>query len=159
MNMLKKIGGLVFIVAFIVVFIVLMAGDKKIEHIEDTNGADNYSLQTITDENIEKRDIGAKGFASETNNITNKTKYYSKKFTGVTEVDGGTSISSEYTIFIHRFVVKEGNAKLVLLQDDKIVHEFAPSETMQEFTIENADGSYMSLRIAGESAKFELELF
>ena len=158
MNMLKKIGGLVFIVAFIVVFIIL-ASNNKIEHIEDTNGADNYSLQTITDENIEKRDIGAKGFASETNNITNKTKYYSKKFTGVTEVDGGTSISSEYTIFIHRFVVKEGNAKLVLLQDDKIVHEFAPGETMQEFTVENAKGSYMSLRIAGESAKFELELF
>ena len=159
MNMIKKLGGLIFIVAFIVVFIVLMAGDKKIEHIEDTNGADNYSLQTITDENIEKRDIGAKGFVSETNNITNKTKYYSKKYTGVTEVDGGTCITSEYTIYIQRFELKEGNAKLVLLKDDKIVHEFKPGETMQEFSVENAKGSYMSLRIAGESAKFELELF
>ena len=159
MNMIKKLGGIIFVVAFIVVFIVLMAGDKKIEHIEDTNGADNYSLQTITDENIELRDIGAKGFASKTNNITNKTTYYSNKYTGVTEVDGGTAISSEYTIFVHRFEVEEGNAKLVLLKDDKIVHEFEPSETIQEFTVENAQGSYMSLRIAGESAKFELELF
>ena len=34
---------------------------SDLEHIEDTNGPDNYSLTTITDENIIKRDIGALG--------------------------------------------------------------------------------------------------
>ena len=56
------------------------------EHIEDTNGAENYELQTITDDNIINQDMGAMGFTVSTNNITNMTEFSSKKFTGVHEV-------------------------------------------------------------------------
>ena len=32
---------------------------SDLEHIEDTNGPDNFALTTITDENIIQQDIGA----------------------------------------------------------------------------------------------------
>ena len=79
-------------------------------------------------------------------------------FTGVTEVFDATAISGKYTIYINKFDVDKGNVKLVLVQDDKIVHEFTPNEAAQEYTLENASGSRISLRIAGESADFKLDI-
>ena len=158
MRPIKKILGILWIVVFIGVFCFLMLNDKKIEHIEDTNGADNYSLQVITDDNIELMDFGAKGFGSTTDNITNRIVYSSKNYSGVTEVEGYTSIGDSYTAYVKRFDLKEGNAKLVLVVDDKIVHEFKPNESLQDFTVEGVKGAYISIRLAGESANFKLEI-
>ena len=155
---IKKLLGLVWLVVFIGVFCLLMLNDKKIEHIEDTNGADNYSLQVITDENIELMDFGAKGFGSTTNNVTNRTVYSSKNYSGVTEVEGYTSVGNSYTAYVNKFELKAGNAKLVLVVDDKIVHEFEPNESLQEYTVEGVKGAYISIRLAGESANFKLDI-
>ena len=158
MTPIKKLGGLVFIVGFLIVWFILASGSESIDHIEDTNGADNYALQVLTDENIVKRDVGAKGFSSTTNNITNRITYSSKKYTGVTEVDGYTSLGTTCTVCVNYFDLYEGNAKLVVMKDDEIVHEFAPNEGLQYFTVENAKGAYISFRLAGESAKFKLDI-
>ena len=155
---IKKILGFLWVVVFIGVFCFLMLNDKKIEHIEDTNGAEDYSLQVITDENIELMDYGAKGFGSTTDNITNRTVYSSKNYSGVTEVEGYTSVGDSYTAYVNYFDVKQGNAKLVLVVDDKIVHEFKPNEAAQEFTVEGTKGAYVSIRLAGESANFKLDI-
>lgn len=50
--------------------------------------------------------------------------------------------------------MEAGNFKMVLLVDDKIVHEFDRNETMQNYVLEDITGE-VSLRIACESAKFE----
>ena len=50
--------------------------NSDLEHIEDTNGAENYALQTITDENIIKRDVGAMGLKISTDAITNTKTYF-----------------------------------------------------------------------------------
>ena len=55
---IKNILWIIFAVAVVVLCIVWFLGND-LKHIEDTNGADNYDLQTITDENICKMDIGA----------------------------------------------------------------------------------------------------
>ena len=60
---------------------------SDIEHIEDTNGPDNYSLTTITDENIIRRDIGATGLNKKKGLLTGDViEFTSKKFTGVEEI-------------------------------------------------------------------------
>lgn len=157
MTPIKKLFGLVIIAAFLAAWFFLAAGNS-IEHIEDTNGPEDYTLQTINDGNIEQMNYGAKGFSYTTDNITNRNTYKSKKYSGVTEIIGETPISNSYTLYVNYYDLNEGNAKLVLTKDDKIVHEFLPNEGPQDFTVENARGAYISLRLAGESASFKLDI-
>lgn len=127
-----------------------------LEHIEDTNGADNYSLQTITDSNIINRDIGAMGLKTSTDSISNTTTYSSDKFTGVEEIYGENIWGNRFDITINHARVDSGNFRIVLLEGDKIVHEFKLNELTQSYTLENPNG-YISLRIAGESADFQFD--
>lgn len=123
------------------------------QHIEDTNGADNYKLQTITDYNIIKLDVGALNVKESTSAITNTTTYSSDKFTGVYEIYGENIKGNRFDISINHAQVNAGNFKMVLVHNDEIVHEFKLNELMQDYTLENPDG-YVALRIAGESADF-----
>lgn len=124
-----------------------------LEHIEDTNGADNFTLQTITDDNIINLDTGALNLKESTDAISNTTTYSSDKFTGVAEIYGINLSGNRFDITINHARVDSGNFRIVLLEDDRIVHEFKLNELSQSFTLENPSG-YISLRIAGESADF-----
>ncbi len=129
---------------------------SDLEHIEDTNGAENYALQTITDSNIINRDIGAMGLNTTTDTISNVTTYSSKKFTGVEEIYGNNIWGNRFEITVNHARVDSGNFKIVLVEDEKIVHEFKLNELTQTYVLENP-GGYISLRIAGESADFRLD--
>lgn len=141
--------------ALIIVFAVWMLG-SDLEHIEDTNGAENFELQTITDDNIIKMDTGALNLKESADSITNTTTYSSDKFTGVAEIYGNNIWGNRFDITINHARVDSGNFKIVLLEDEKIVHEFKLNELTQSFTLENPSG-YISLRIAGESADFQFD--
>ena len=123
------------------------------QHIEDTNGADNYKLQSITDDNIINRDIGALNVKESKSSITGTTTYSSDKFTGVYEIFGENIVGNRFDISINHAAVSSGNFKMVLVHNDEIVHEFKLNELMQDYTLENPNG-YVALRIAGESADF-----
>ena len=130
-----------------------------VEHIEDTNGVHDFTLQTIKNENIVKLDLGSRGVTESTNNITNTVTYSSKKFTGVYEIYGENLWANRYEITVNHARVDYGNFKMVLLVDDEIVHEFALNELTQTFVIEDTVSGYVSLRIAGESAKFQFDYY
>ncbi len=83
----KKILVVICAIVIVVVAVIWFTQDG-LEHIEDMNGADNYTLQQITDSNIINRDIGAMGLKITTDSISNTTTYSSKKFTGVEEIYG-----------------------------------------------------------------------
>lgn len=155
MYQIKKLLGMIVAIAFVVVACIL-GFSNSVEHIEDTNGENDYSLQVITDKNIETLDFGSKGFSETTNNVTNERYFSSKKFTGVADVFEVTSLGSSCTVYVNYFDVRGGNIKLVVVKDGKIVHEFKPNEVAQQFTVENVKGSSVALRIAGESASFKL---
>lgn len=144
-------------VILVIVCCVWMFG-SNLEHIEDTNGADNYSLQSITDDNIIKMDLGALNLKESTGSISNTTTYSSNKFTGVSEIYGENIIGNRLEITINHARVDSGNFKIVLLEDDKIVHEFKLNELTQTYVLENPSG-YISLRIAGESADFMFDYY
>ena len=152
MEKLKKILLGVGVVVFIAVFVIWMAG-SDLEHIEDTNGPDNYSLQQITDYNIINMDIGALN-VSKTKTPLSETEYSSDKFTGVYDIFTTDIVGNRFDVTLFNTVVNSGNFKVVLIHNDEIVHEFRLNELMQTYTLENPHGA-VSLRIAGESADFE----
>lgn len=154
MEKLKKILTGIAVVAIAGYFVFTMFG-KSIDHIEDTNGADNYWLQEITDDNIIKLDIGAKNLSETHSVLSSLPEYSSKKFTGVSELYQTNIIGNRFDITIYNLWVESGNLKVVLLHNDEIVHEFKLNELSQTYTLKNPKGT-VSLRVAGESADFTM---
>lgn len=157
MYKIKKILPGAVVIIFIVVFAIMMFS-SGIEHIEDTNGADNYTLQKITDDNIINMDVGSLNVGRKKSAISDTVTYSSKKFTGVTEIFTKNTIATRFTITVNHAAVNSGNFKMVLVYNDEIVHEFKLNELTQEFTLENVKGT-IALRIAGESADFMFDYY
>ena len=155
---LKKAVSFALVVALVAVGF-LWFGKTNLEHIEDTNGPENYALQVLTDDNIRKLDVGARNVGQSTSFLTGDTvTYSSKKFTGVYEVFSTNIITNRYEIIVNHARVDAGNFKMVLCVDNEIIHEFALNELTQSFVLENVRGT-ISLRIAGESADFMFDYY
>lgn len=128
--------------------------------ISDTNGPDDYSLATITDENIINQDLGASGYsmtpASDSEDyMTSTTKFKGKEFSGVTELWGTNLLGkSDMTVELSTIQVDRGNFKLVATLDDEIVHVFDNEEMSQRFELEDSNDDF-AIRMAGETADFK----
>lgn len=156
---MKNIKNKLFIPLILVAVIIaaVMLFNSDLEHIEDTNGAENFALQTITDENIINHDIGSLNVDTSTNNITNMTEISSKKFTGVYEVLYTNLLGkSDFMLNLYDFKVNSGNFKMVVVHDGKIVKTIT-EENYEETLIEDINGT-VSLIIAGESADFSFKM-
>ena len=150
MKKAKKLLFTVVAIVLIAIAAIWFLGDNM-SHIEDTNGADNFELQTITDENICNLDMGSLNV-----NVSESfgtATYKSGCFSGVYEVFSENVITNRYEITVNHARVDSGNFKMVLCVNDEIVHTFALNELTQTYVIENVTGN-VSLRIAGESADF-----
>lgn len=153
MTIIKKLLVVVVAIIFVTVFVFwLFSSDTQ--HIEDTNGDDNYSLQQITDYNIIKMDTGALNLVESNELFNNLPTYKSEKYTGVSEIYINNIITNRFEITLYNTTVNKGNFRIVLVYNDEIVHEFKLNELMQTYTLEDVKGT-VSLRVAGESADFE----
>ena len=152
---MKKLVAAAFAVIMIVVAALWFMG-SDLEHIADTNGADNYSLQTITDENICNLDMGALNVNEHNDLIGDTVTYESDCFTGVFEVFTKNLATNRFEITVNHAQVNAGNFKMVLLVDNEIVHTFTLNELTQTYVMEDVAGT-VSLRIAGESADFQFD--
>lgn len=155
MEKIKKILMFVAVVVFAVVAVFWFM-DSDIKHIEDTNGEDNYKLQTISDSEIINMSVGAKGLKKSTGSISNTTTYSSNKFTGVEQIYMTNIVANRMEFTVNHARVDSGNFKMVLVVNDKIVHEFKLNELTQTYVLEDVKGT-VSLMIAGESADFQLD--
>lgn len=156
---MKNIKNKLFVPVILVVVIigVIMLFNSDLEHIEDTNGADNFALQTITDEDIAKIEMGALNVSTSTNTVTNMTEISSKKFTGVYEVLYINLLGkSDFLLDLYDFKVNGGNFKMAVVHDGKIVKTIT-EENYEETLIEDINGT-VSLVIAGESADFSFKM-
>lgn len=128
---------------------------SNVKEYKDTNGENDFSLCKITDEDI------IEGMDSSTLNIVtfdeeqNEYWYLGKYFNGSTSLSTGTPLTKNNTINIQKFSVTKGNARLLILADNTIVHDFIPNESNQELSLNNLQGD-ISLIIAGESTNFEV---
>ena len=157
--MSKKLKGIIYSVLSVclILLIVLWFYDPKFEHIEDINGIDNYSLNTITDSNIIKLNCGPL-YETDNEYIIDDSKISLIKFSGVMEIHGEDYNNESLQIDLKNLKITEGNLQTVLLVDNKIIHKFNSNESNQSFKVDNISG-YVALRIAGESANFEMEYY
>jgi len=156
----------VLVVIFLVVFAVWMLKSPRPEHIEDTNGADNYSLQTITEQDVVEQQMGSRGSInkneSHLGNISSGIKYSSKKFTGVNRLHTSTIFKgSDIYVSLSSFEVKEGNFAFYIVFDGEVVGKLEPNDdAVVEFTLENVEKTGgLEYIIAGESANFSFVTF
>lgn len=159
MNSIRNIKNMLLVPVILVVVIIgaVVLFNSDLEHIEDTNGAENFALQTITDEEIAKIEMGSLNVTTSTNDITNMTKISSKKFTGVYEVLYINLLGeSDFLLNITDLKVNGGNFKMVVVHDGKIVKTIT-EENYEETLFEDINGT-VSLVIAGESADFSFEM-
>lgn len=160
--MKKSNNKLLLIVAIVFAAVVLFwLFGNGMEPIEDTNGSEDLSLTTITDENIINLDLGSinpisvqeSSFEIGGFSVSDGVEFSSKNFSGVYEVMYGNFIlNSEVVFTLHNFVVEEGNFKMCVVYNDEIVAVLEPGETV-EYRMEDVNGT-VSLRIAGESASY-----
>ena len=153
-KLLTLVGAAVFAV---VVLVWSICG--SIDHIEDTNGPEDFSLQVITDQQIIDRSTGATGGPNITRSslLGSTVEFSSKKYTGVSEILYDNFIlPSDFVLSLSNFYVHEGNFQLVVVHDDKIVDVLDPGMFV-EYRLDNVTG-YVSLRIVGESASFTFSM-
>ena len=125
---------------------------------EDTNGPDDFSLQTITDENIIQRNVGASGLTYTESNfagIIQSTEYSAKNFNGVEELyQTNFLLPSDFSVYIGHMNVKSGNFRLVAINNDEIIFDFPLDAFGETFWFEDIKGSF-AVHVVGESAAFE----
>lgn len=128
---------------------------------EDTNGEDNFTLQTITDRNIIDLDTGASGLRYSQDSIDDtvvSSEYSAKNFNGVEQIYLTNFIgSSDATVYIGHMNVKSGNFKLAVINNDEIIQEIPLDAFNDTFYFEDLNGSF-SIHVAGESAAFSFYL-
>ena len=131
------------------------------EPIEDTNGPDNYNLQTINDLMIIDGDMGMTGGVTTKHDLIGSgITISSDGFTGIYDVLWTNYLGkSDITLDLTNLVVNGGNFKAVLILDDKIVDviPFNQEDPFYEFRLDDVNG-YFVLRLAGESADFKFSI-
>ena len=128
---------------------------------EDTNGADNFTLQTITDDEIINLSTGASGLTyteSDLGSFLHSSEYSAKNFNGVEQIYLTNFIGkSDIQVYIGHMTVESGNFKLVVINNSKIIHEFNLDTFNETFYFEDLKGDF-AIHVAGESAKFDFHI-
>lgn len=162
----KNVLWIVFAVAIIVVCVVMFFINPGPEHIEDTNGADNYALQTITKQDVVKQEMGMRGTVNEREthleiagwSVSEGIRYSSDKFTGVYMIHSSTLFKgSDIYVSLAEFEIKEGNFAFYIVFDGEVIGQVTPGDgAFSEFLFENVEKTgTLEYVIAGESASFE----
>lgn len=151
MNKLGKILTVLVIALFVGVIIMRILPKNTDGHIADVNGADNYALNTIIDADITAMAGNSTGIGVHNSSSSDATVCYSERFSGV-ELLHEAEVVTPVTFVITNASVTAGNLRIVLVQDNTVIHDFAltGAEQVCEVTTPGA----VSLRIAGESAGF-----
>ena len=126
--------------------------------IEDTNGPDDYSIVTFTDEDILKGAINTitVGSFRSSSFVGDELKgtYKVSKLSGMVEIEKISSDRSNINFYID-FTCESGNAMLVIVSKGRIVKKIQANEKVN-FDITN-NNDYYKLLLVGESAKASIK--
>lgn len=138
------------------IFVIGVLSSCTLGHIKDENGKADTSLAKLTDEDILAKVPSYTQVAAVKNNFNNKIEYEAEKFSGVTVLENIPYAVGERLIIKSDIELEKGNLRVVLIQSGVIIKDIPKGED-QTTIIEESRRDY-ELRLAGESAEFELEI-
>ena len=125
-------------------------------HIEDTNGSDDYSIVTYSNDDILNKSSShiMVGYSESIKSFGGKTSGEIKcnKFSGIKNIKK-SKYNSKVNIDI-KCNVTSGNFMVVVIYDNMIYKTISANKS-SSFSM-NVDG-YLTIKIVGESAKFDVE--
>ena len=126
--------------------------------IEDTNGEQDYSLATITEEQLVKGTNSSSKVGFLHTQINDSHTFKVNKFSGVEAIESVRATENTKSItFLVESTRNSGNLYVYVRCDDRIVGEFEIG-ARDDLVIETpAPGKY-ELCVAGESASYELNV-
>lgn len=140
---MKKI---LFVFLFTVVFLF-----SSCSQIEDTNGPDDYSIQTFTEEEMLSGVGNVTSFVSGKMIFMNNYTYTCKKYSGIETLERFKKVDSGSITILPE--VTSGNFRVLILRDDAL---FCDCPINEEVTLRMPAGNYKII-IVGESANYKLK--
>lgn len=137
---------------FIIIFLIfsLLLTGCEYGQIEDTNGEEDYSIQTITDDRIKEGPNTRFVINSKWSTKYNVTTIKIEKFSGIFLLRTILVTNKTLTYEIDS-IVEKGNFKIVIVKNNEEIINVLINST-ELVTINEAEGKYQ-LKAVGESAK------
>lgn len=165
-----KLALCISIPVIVAIFVLVICLIPKVE-FADTNGPDNFSLNTITREDILKSRNSSSAFKSSKKCWGSGTKilsgiYQEYDYTNVTcsygKIDGvcvlqATKISKNSLTLNINSVVEEGNAEIVILVDGEYYCSVDVNQN-QSITLQGVADKIVLVKLAAESAKIKVDV-
>ena len=155
--------------AVIPIILVLVIGFffmPKMEHIADTNGDDDFSLSTLTDDDILAKTLTCTGGPNYSTGhislpggweLSSGVKLTADKFSGVADILWADYIlPSDFCLELEHFRVEGGNFRMMVINNDKIIADIQPGDSISVLIEDLTGPTYV--RIAGESAAFTIAM-
>lgn len=140
----------------LVAILVLSLCSCNFGHIEDTNGENDHTLCSLTEEDLLS---GSNSFVQNVatkSRVGNKITYKVNKFSGVNTI-ANEYFSNEAELTIDTcFVLSQGNARIAVIVNGEISCDIPVGESTTTIAVP-ADTSVV-IRLAGESAGFDLSI-
>ena len=129
-------------------------GFDNLTHIEDTDGENDISLCSLTEEDLLEKNPHALFNMSSTSSNNTKTTFKCNIFSGVSDIASYTI--KEKTSFTVTSLIEEGNGDFFIYQDCKRIQTigFPYDGTI----LVNSVAGKIHFRIAGESAKMNITI-
>ena len=129
-------------------------GFDNLTHIEDTNGEEDTSLCSLTEEDLLKKNPHALFNMSSTSSNNTKTTFKCNIFSGVSDIASYTINGTES--FTVTSLIEEGNGDFFIYQDCKRIQTigFPYDGTI----LVNSVAGKIHFRIAGELAKMNITI-
>ncbi len=143
----------------LLVLCVLIAGllsSCTLGQIKDENGREDTSLSKITEEEILAKVTSYTQIGAIKTSANREIHYKAEKFSGVTILEKIPYAVGERLIIKSDIDLENGNLRVVLIQNGVIIEDI-PIGNDKVTIIEDSRRDY-ELRLAGESAEFELEI-
>ena len=162
------VGYSCLLVISLIIIVVSLCIGKSLE-IEDTNGPENFALETISDDKLRNLEVSytairaEHGQDGERHNASrcwehdfDEVYYKAESASGVKVLQATKSLSDTLNLSIKNSV-ESGNCKIVVVVDDEIYKEIElNSET--NLTIENVLNKEIFVVFGSESANVEIEI-
>lgn len=146
--MVKRILLLVLLL-----FLVVSLGACSYKHIEDTNGENNFSIVSISDDKIISKSQNLT-YGSVRTTKNGETTLKIKKMSGVMDLEK-TKVDDQGLIYSVESTVNSGNFRIVVTLAEKIISDIEVN-CKTDITVPNTKGTYV-LKIVGESANFTMK--